>query len=121
MVKEVWHLPENIESLPSGETKATIAFTSESPWFSGHFPGAPILPGIAMLSMVKETIVAGNKERAGEITITGVKRVRFRQPVYPSDRISVLVSGTTGELDKSYSFRIIVDENVACSGIVTVK
>lgn len=121
MAEQQWHMREGMEILPSGETRATISLTGESPWFSGHFPGAPILPGIAMLSMVKETIIAGNRQGAGDVKISGIKRVRFRQPVYPADRISVLVSGAADGPDKSCSFKIMVDDNIACSGIVTLS
>ena len=99
------------------EILAEATFGPDSPWFSGHFPGDPILPGIAQLGAVFAAI----REAADkDIIITGVKRVRFKQIIRPDDRMEISIS-----LDKKQNstciFRITVNSEIACSGIMTVK
>lgn len=44
-------------------------------FFSGHFPGQPVLPGIAILAMVRETL----RQATGDVRFpAGFRRVRFR-------------------------------------------
>ncbi len=86
-----------------------------SPWFSGHFPDDPILPGIAQLAMAFEAV----KHLAGEdIKITGVKKVRFKQIIRPNDRLTIRVSPTQSD---TYAFRILLKGELACNGILSVK
>ena len=39
-----------------GEVKAHIRVPADSPWFDGHFPDAPVLPGVAQLGMVHDLL-----------------------------------------------------------------
>jgi len=48
------------------------------PGFSGHFPNDPVLPGIAILSMVTDTIKHQEAQKGNKIRIRGIRRVRFR-------------------------------------------
>lgn len=61
---------------------------ADSPLFAGHFPGHPILPGIAHLSFV---------ERALGSPITAARSVRLRRPVVPGETLELaLVPGEGG-------------------------
>jgi len=99
------------------EILAEMTIGSDSPWFSGHFPGDPILPGIAQLGLVFAAIRdAVNKE----LMIAGVKRVRFRQIIRPDDLMEICISADKKH-ENDYTFRINVKNEIACSGIMTVK
>jgi 3-hydroxymyristoyl/3-hydroxydecanoyl-(acyl carrier protein) dehydratase len=118
---EKWHRISREED-PSGSAviiKASAA--SGSPWFSGHFPGEPILPGLAILAMVKEAILGEETARGREIRVEGVRRVRFRLTVKPDEMLtlSFSLSGQGGNL--SYSFKVSLDEKPVCSGIVAAS
>ena len=87
----------------------------DSPWFSGHFPGEPILPGIAQIAMAFEAV----KHIDGrDIRIRGVKKVRFKQIIRPNEKLTVSVSPGKGD---TYAFRILVKGELACNGILSVK
>jgi len=89
----------------------------DSPWFSGHFPGDPILPGIAQL----EAVFAAIRDAVDkDLMIAGVKRVRFRQIIRPDDRMEICINPDKKQ-SNDYMFRINVKNGIACSGIMTVK
>jgi 3-hydroxyacyl-[acyl-carrier-protein] dehydratase len=95
------------------ETKITASVTTDgdSPWFSGHFPDNPILPGIAQLKMVVDLLA---KEFAGKLSITGLSRVKFRKIVRPGEPLDIHV--TSGNTKNQYIFRITSGNEDVCSG-----
>jgi len=88
---------------------------------SGHFPGEPILPGMALVHVVWQAIVREAGKRAEEITLTKLKRVRFTQPVRPGDHIAVLITVIEEGSESTYSFKVVSGENVICSGGIAAK
>ncbi|MGE0085544.1 MAG: phosphopantetheine-binding protein [Desulfococcaceae bacterium] len=89
----------------------------DSPWFSGHFPGDPILPGIAQLGLVFAAIRDAVDK---DLILSGVRRVRFRQIIRPDERMEISISPDKKN-SNDYIFRINVKNGIACSGIMTVK
>jgi 4-coumarate--CoA ligase (photoactive yellow protein activation family) len=85
--------PEAEERLAAGEgrdaRKLTFTIPADLRWFDGHFPGNPVLPGVAQL----DGLVARQVERlwpdAG--ALRAVKRLKFSQVIRPGERISVLL------------------------------
>jgi len=99
------------------EIVSETTFRPDSPWFSGHFPGNPILPAIAQLSIVFEAVRNAVKS---ELTILEFKRVKFKQTVKPDDRVEVRVIRNEKNAS-AYSFILSVQGEVACSGIMITK
>ena len=113
----MWYSLNKLKRSASGEVSASVEITQDSPWFSGHFPGEPILPGIAQLGMVFDAISQSSNQ---SLKISSVSRVRFKQIVRPNDRLEIMA--TPMEKDSgAYSFRMMVGEELVCSGIVTVS
>ncbi|MCC6848901.1 MAG: acyl-ACP--UDP-N-acetylglucosamine O-acyltransferase [Deltaproteobacteria bacterium] len=79
--------------------------TAGEPFFAGHFPGWPVMPGVLMceaLVQASALLVARSDPPPAEgasLTVTGLERVRFRQPVVPGDvlEIEVAVAARTPE------------------------
>ncbi len=90
---------------------ASVTTDGNSPWFSGHFPDNPILPGIAQLKMVVDLLA---KEFAGKLCVTGLSRVKFRKIVKPDEILDVHVTGSNTE--NQYIFRITSGNEDVCSG-----
>ncbi len=42
-----WYCLEKLETSPQNRIRAKVRVPADSAWFSGHFPGNPVLPGIA--------------------------------------------------------------------------
>ena len=114
--QRMWHLMTLLPESTPDEMLARAGTESTSPWYSGHFPGEPILPGIAQIVMVKETIQQAEDRR---VEIAGLKRVRFKQVIQPGDEITIRVRPREGDQDV-YSFQVTVDGEIACSGILSV-
>lgn len=108
----MWHQIDRIEVSDSGELSTELRVPAASYWFSGHFPGDPILPGIAQLGIVHETIrrVVGPDYRLAEI-----KRVKFRKIIRPDDDLKIFISKKKGS-EGIYTFRIVAADIPACSG-----
>ena len=96
--------------------------TINEPFFVGHFPGRPVMPGVMIveamaqaggflvLSRVEET------DRQGKlIFFTGIDRCRFRRPVVPGDQLvlEVEVVNIRSTFAKIRG-RALVDGDVAC-------
>ena len=112
----MWHLVKSVTRSDKNEISADIQVPSDSPWFSGHFPGEPILPGVAQIRMVFDTI---SKAMNHEMRVTGVRRVRFKQIIRPDNQIKIIATPLE-QNDDTYSFRIAVKDETVCSGVMTV-
>jgi 3-hydroxymyristoyl/3-hydroxydecanoyl-(acyl carrier protein) dehydratase len=97
----------------NGELKAHIRVPAASPWFDGHFPQQPVLPGIAQLGMVHDMLCRALNRR---LPVRQVSRVRFKQMIGPDQ--AVVLTIRTADADGSHSFRISGDEGLICSGLV---
>jgi 3-hydroxyacyl-[acyl-carrier-protein] dehydratase len=113
----MWYKLNNIEKLDSEQIVAEIQAPPDSPWFCGHFPGQPILPGIAQLGIVFDAIRHFGSQ---DMKITQISRVRFKQMIRPDDNLHLMVTPRTGQ-DGSYAFRIMIDTELACSGLMQVE
>ena len=115
---EIWHSISHHGVTPEGTIFAEACTEAGSPWYAGHFPAAPVLPAIAILSMVKDTISRHESRGDRRIEICRIMRVRFRLPVRPGDSLSIFVSPLAGTDRPTYRFRVERDGEGACSGMM---
>lgn len=86
--------------------EAADALTAKRTWradedfYKGHYPGAPITPGVLLCEAVFQTAAcfmalkaraAGAKPGEGVPLIAKIGDVRFRTPVYPGDTVTIEV------------------------------
>jgi len=69
--------------------EATFSFPDTFPGFDGHFPGNPIVPGIAQIMAAVYTATMGDASRLKE-----VKRCKFLHPIKPCEKVKVTVTTT---------------------------
>src|ERR1700754_67750 len=94
--------------------------TVNEPFFQGHFPGYPVMPGVLIVEALAQTgAVLMSKSldvdtRGKTILFMSVDNCRFRQPVRPGDviRMHVEVVRARGVVFK-FKGRALVDEKVA--------
>ena len=109
-----------VESGVSAKGYKNISFNE--PFFTGHFPNNPIMPGVliieamAQLSGVLGFVTVGRKPADGLIQyLAGSSKVRFKRPVFPGDRLdmeSEIVSAKRGIW--RFNCRALVDGEVVC-------
>jgi 3-hydroxymyristoyl/3-hydroxydecanoyl-(acyl carrier protein) dehydratase len=86
-----------------------------------HFPDTPILPGIAILALVKEAIITAELRDGRHVLITGLGRVRFRLPVKPDDRMSFKITREKRRDEMAYLFSVTLAGEAACTGAFTAR
>jgi 3-hydroxyacyl-[acyl-carrier-protein] dehydratase len=74
--------------------------TINEPFFVGHFPGLPIMPGVLIVEAIAQAggalLLTEVENRADKVMVfTGIERAKFRRPVSPGDqlRLEVEVKG----------------------------
>ncbi|HBT96231.1 MAG TPA: hypothetical protein DEB25_00545 [Desulfobulbaceae bacterium] len=92
------------------------AVPADSPWFSGHFPGNPILPGVAQLEMVAAAIARNSGKN---LYVTRLGRVKFKALVHPDERLRIeaRAEGETG----AFVFSIHAGGREVCSGTMILS
>jgi 3-hydroxyacyl-[acyl-carrier-protein] dehydratase len=70
--------------------------TMNEPFFQGHFPGRPIMPGVLLveaLAQVGAVALLSRPENRGKLALfAGLDRVRFKRPVRPGDTLRLEVT-----------------------------
>jgi beta-hydroxyacyl-ACP dehydratase FabZ len=82
-----------LELVPGEKVVALKNVTINEPFFQGHFPGNPIMPGVLMIEAMGQAgaVLAAEslseEERGSLIYFMGMNKVKFRKPVVPGDQI----------------------------------
>ena len=82
------------------EDKRIVALknvTINEPFFNGHFPGVPVMPGVLMIEAMAQAggvlLFSSLDDKASHIAVLlGVDKCRFRKPVRPGDQLVIEVN-----------------------------
>src|SRR5438270_10102353 len=71
--------------------------TINEPFFQGHFPNYPIMPGVRVVEAMAQAgavlLLTEVEDRHGKLMVfTGIERARFRRPVVPGDQLRVEIN-----------------------------
>ena len=113
----MWHELNYIDISEAGDISTEVRVLPVSQWFSGHFPGEPILPGIAQLGIVYDTVCGARKRL---FSLAGFSRVKFKKIIRPQDCLKITVA-PKADKEGVFTFRIVVDRDIACSGSMTLE
>ncbi len=119
-----------IECVPGSHIKAYKNITFNEPFFQGHFPGRPIMPGVLILEALAQTgALLGlsdpthnsptddSKEQL--FLFTGLDKVKFRRQVVPGDRLELHCSDLQWKLGLcKMEARAYVDGALAAQAII---
>ena len=86
-----------IELIPRERIVGIKQVTIGEQFFQGHFPGAPVMPGVLIveaLAQVGAILALREIERRQEklVLFSGIEKARFRQPVVPGDTLVLEVT-----------------------------
>lgn len=98
--------------------------TANEPFFQGHFPDFPIMPGVLVVEALAQAATAGlmsSELRQGRLGVLGgLDGFRFRRPVRPGDslRLEVTLTRLRGPVGKVFG-RATVDGDLVTEGEIT--
>ncbi|HET8692844.1 MAG TPA: 3-hydroxyacyl-ACP dehydratase FabZ [Steroidobacteraceae bacterium] len=117
-----------IECVPGKRIEAVKNVTVNEPYFPGHFPGNPVMPGVIILEALAQAAGILAFKTAGVVPdensrfyFVGIDDARFRRPVVPGDRL--VLKATLGRAIRGiWKFETVaeVDGQVAASATMMV-
>ncbi len=114
-----------VECVPGSHIKAYKNVTFNEPFFQGHFPDAPIMPGVLILEALAQTggllAAAGMGDLDDKLFLfTGLDAVKFRRQVVPGDRLDLECSNLRLKLKLcKMEARAFVDGKLAAEAQIT--
>ncbi len=85
-----------IDHVPGQWAIGRKCVSMDEPFFQGHFPGKPIMPGVLIIEALAQTgavAVLSLPENRGRIALFGgIKNARFKKPVIPGDVLELRVN-----------------------------
>ncbi|HEY1987096.1 MAG TPA: 3-hydroxyacyl-ACP dehydratase FabZ [Terracidiphilus sp.] len=116
-----------VEFEPKKRLVAIKNCTINEPFFQGHFPGYPIMPGVLVVEAMAQAggIIMMHElpDRSEKLVVfTGIERAKFRRPVTPGDQIRIEVEVLSfrpraGRIQGS----AYVDGKLACEATLTCQ
>ena len=85
-----------LEHDPGGRLLALKNVTGSEQFFEGHFPGAPVMPGVLIMESLAQAagiwlLHEASDPAALEVQLVGIDGAKFRRPVVPGDRLHLEV------------------------------
>ena len=86
-----------IEVDPDKRIVALKNVSINEPFFNGHFPGAPVMPGVLTIeAMAQAGAILGLLEKKADLSKTlvyfmGIDEAKFRRPIVPGDQMRIVV------------------------------
>lgn len=101
--------------------------TFNEPYFQGHFPDRPIMPGVLIVEAIAQ---AGGALLLTEVpnrdellmVFTGIERARFRRPVVPGDQLRIVVEVLAWRMTAArLEGKAYIGDKVAAEAVVTCR
>lgn len=83
---------DRVLKLTSQEAVGLKNVTINEPFFQGHFPAHPIMPGVLIIEAMAQTggilgFFLAQEQKSDVVYLMGMDKVRFRKPVRPGDQL----------------------------------
>jgi 3-hydroxyacyl-[acyl-carrier-protein] dehydratase len=117
-----------LECVPGDSLRAIKNVSFNEPYFSGHFPSRPVMPGVLILEAMAQAAGVLAFRTAGvmpteetKLYFVGIDTARFRRPVVPGDQL-LLEAKLTRQIRSIWKFDAIatVDGAVAATASIMI-
>ncbi len=98
--------------------------TINEPFFAGHFPEHPIMPGVLVVEAIAQAggalLMNEIPDRESKLMVfTGIDRAKFRKPVVPGDQLRIEVEVLNWRVRAAkMEGRAFVDGKLACEAVI---
>ena len=88
---------DRVVEVGNGKARTLKNVSNNEPFFEGHFPGNPVMPGVLIIeALAQSAAILALAEMKSEsqrlFMLTGVEKARFRRPVIPGDQLDMEVT-----------------------------
>jgi 3-hydroxyacyl-[acyl-carrier-protein] dehydratase len=92
------------------------AITADHPSLPGHFPDAPLVPGVLIL----DEVLAALRVWQDDYELTAIRAVKFLHPLKPEQQFTICLSGNNGD-PSEINFCCRIDERLIVEGQLEVR
>lgn len=111
-----------LERTPGKRAVSLKNVTVNEPFFQGHFPGQPVMPGVLIIEAIAQTALVMISHDEGEKIplFMGIDKARFRRQVVPGDqlRIEVVISQMRRNVCKAHGVATVEGKKAAEADIL---
>jgi 3-hydroxyacyl-[acyl-carrier-protein] dehydratase len=117
-----------LECIPGEIIRALKNVTVNEPFFQGHFPGYPVMPGVLILEALTQISGAlavqsglASADGAPRVDFDGIDDCRFKRQVAPGDQLTLESRWEPASADKGrFVVRALVEDQVAAEATLLV-
>jgi 3-hydroxyacyl-[acyl-carrier-protein] dehydratase len=105
--------------------------TINEPFFAGHFPNYPIMPGVLIVEAMAQAggamLLTEVEDRSNKLIVfTGIEKARFRRPVVPGDQLRIEVvmlswKESASRIVVRMEGKAFVNGKLVCDGTVSAQ
>jgi 3-hydroxyacyl-[acyl-carrier-protein] dehydratase len=110
-----------IELVPGQKAVGIKNVSMNEPYFAGHFPGHPIMPGVLMIEAIAQVgacaLLSEEQYRGKLAFLAGVDHVRFKRQAFPGDTLEICTELTSirSNIGKGKG-KITINNQLVCGG-----
>ena len=114
---------DEVRELSPGQSAiCSRIFPASEPFFAGHFPGDPLVPGVILAEALAQTAGIACGQTGKSYRLSAIKLMKFLRPVRPEAEV-ILKADKSGEMGGLVQFRVeaTVEGEIAAEGVVILN
>lgn len=103
-------IDEVVEFIPGESARAKKVFRASEPFFRGHFPGQPIVPGVLLTEALAQTAGIAASQSGAAFRLSAIRGMKFLSPVGPEEEV-LLIARKAGAVGGLWQFEVSAQVN----------